>query len=173
MERERTQAEKYVMMAIFEKHHDIPLITKREHIMGKQTSTFSYIGMAIGAGALLLAIVHIWAGPFNRQPTFEDNVKREAMALKDAVISAFKGEQETTTTAPATTDIDRLLHILTAVLGGIAIILAVFAFARNEPLRATAAAAVLGSAAMAFQYILLAVGVLILGIVVVTILSQA
>jgi len=39
--------------------------------MEESKSTLSFIGIGLGSIALLLAIVHFWAGPFSSQPSLE------------------------------------------------------------------------------------------------------
>lgn len=59
--------------------------------MDDSKSTFSFIGIGLGSIALLLAIVHFWAGPFSPQPTLEQTVAEKAVSIKQATIAALKG----------------------------------------------------------------------------------
>jgi hypothetical protein len=40
----------------------------------KNRSTIGFIGMEVGAVALLVAIIHFWMGPFSPQASLERNV---------------------------------------------------------------------------------------------------
>ena len=52
-----------------------------------------YIGLALGAVALLLALIHFWAGPFSSQPTLETVIADKAASIRDSTIKALKGEE--------------------------------------------------------------------------------
>jgi hypothetical protein len=147
--------------------------------MEKQGSTISFIGIAIGAMALLLAILHFWAGPFSPQPTLEQTVAEKAVSIKEATIAALKGEKPKAKSeepvAPvkrSSIDMDHVASLATAVLGGLAVILGVVGYATKEPLRAAGGAALLGGSAIAFQFAVLALGAIFLAILVVGVLSQ-
>jgi hypothetical protein len=139
--------------------------------MNNQSSTFSFTGIAIGAVALLLALVHFWAGPFSPQPTLEQTVTEKAVAIKEATIAALKGE-EPVKIKQKSMDTDEILRLVTAVFGGLAIILGVFGYAKKEPLRVAGGAAVLGGSAIAFQFAVLALGAIVIAILVAAVLSQ-
>lgn len=124
---------------------------------------FSYLGIGCGSLALLLAVVHFWAGPFSSQPSIEEVVADKAVAIKEATLAKLKGQELPAKIHQASTfDADRIVSLATAVLGGIALILAVVAFATNEPPKAAAGAAMLGAGALAFQFAVMALGIIIL-----------
>ena len=60
--------------------------------MEPKKATTSFIGIGVGAVALLLALVHFWAGPFSPQPSLEQTVAEKAVSIRDATIAALKGE---------------------------------------------------------------------------------
>lgn len=140
--------------------------------MSSPSTTISTFGLIVGALALLAAIVHFWAGPFTPQPTLEQSVAEKAVAIKNATIAALKGEEVAPEPTARRYDLDDGLRIGTAVLGGLAIILGVVAFARHESWRAAAGAAALGGAAIAFQFAALALGMIVVAILIVGVLSQ-
>ncbi len=129
--------------------------------MQKEKTTLSFTGIGIGAIALLIAIVHFWAGPFNVKPTIEQSLTEKAIALKDKAQAAIKGEHYSEPKISQKYDVDKILVVSAALLGGIAIILGVVGFARKEELQAAIAAVGLGAGAIAFQYILIGIGVAI------------
>lgn len=139
--------------------------------MNDQSSKFGLTGIAIGAIALLLALVHFWAGPFSPQPTLEQTVAEKAVAIKEATIAALNGE-EPVKIKHESMDTDNILRLVTAVLGGLAIILGVFGYAKKEPLRAAGGAAILGGSAIAFQFAVVALGAIVVAILVAAVLSQ-
>lgn len=127
--------------------------------MDKKNSKISFIGIAMGAVALLLAMTHFWVGPFSSPPPIEQTIAEKAVAFKDAAVAAIKGEEQKPPERPSNMDIDEILQLVTAILGGLAIIFAVLGYARNEPLRVAGGAAILGGFAIAFQFAVLALGV--------------
>lgn len=140
--------------------------------MQESKSTFSFIGIGIGSIALLLALVHFWAGPFSPQPTLEQTIAEKAVAIKQVTIAALKGEKAAPLTHVAVYDTDKVFGIATAVLGGLAIILGVVGFATKEPIRVAGGAAALGAGALAFQFIVLALGVIVVAILFAAVLSN-
>lgn len=120
--------------------------------MSKGSTKFGFIGIAFGGVALLLALVHFWAGPFSPQPTLETTVAEKAASIRNATIKALKGE-EYKETYKSNWDIDKITNVSTAILGGIAFILSIIAFAKQEPLRVSSGGAVLAVSAIAFQFI--------------------
>lgn len=140
--------------------------------MDSKKPTISFIGIGVGAIALMLALVHFWAGPFSPQLTLEQVVAEKAVSIRDATVAALKGEtakypQE----AAAKYDLDQMASITTAVLGGLAVILGVLGIALKEPVRVAGGAAMLGVGAIAFQFAALALGVLVVVILVSAVLS--
>jgi hypothetical protein len=132
----------------------------------------SFAGIAVGSFALLLALVHFWAGPFSPQPSLEKVVADKADAIRDATIAAMKGEKVEAEVATSKMDLDQVLNLAAAVLGGLAIILGVIGFAKREPLRVAGGAAVLGAGAIAFQFAAVALAAIILAILIAAVISQ-
>lgn len=135
-------------------------------------STIGFIGIAVGATALLVAIVHFWMGPLSPQPSLERTVAEKAVAIKNATIAALKGEETEENAAPRNIDLDQGARIATSVLGGLAVILGVVSFAKREPLRVGGGAAFLGGAAIAFQFAVIALGAIVLAILIAAVISQ-
>ncbi len=139
--------------------------------MEQTKSTFSFIGIGLGSIALLLALVHFWAGPFS-PPTLERAVANKAAEIKEATLAALRGQEAPSSRSRLPMNADQALNIATAVLGGLAIILGVFGFAKKEPLRVAGGAAVLGGGAIAFQFAVIAVAAIVFAILVAAVLSQ-
>ena len=141
--------------------------------MTSEKSTFGFIGIGVGSIALMLALVHFWAGPFSPQPSLEQTVAEKAVSIRDATIAALKGESVAVAEPTATSyDLDRISSIATAVLGGLAVILAVIGIALKEPVRVAGGAAALGVGAIAFQFAVLALGILVLVILISSVLGE-
>ena len=62
--------------------------------MAESRSRIGDTGMGFGAVGLLAAIIHFWAAPFSVQPGLEKTVAAKAVAIKNATISALKGEDK-------------------------------------------------------------------------------
>jgi hypothetical protein len=140
--------------------------------MENDSSKLSFIGIGIGATALLLALFHFYAGPFSPQPTLEDSVAEKAVAIRDATIAALKGEEKEKETVISEMNLDKGVQIATALLGGIAIILGVIGFAKKESIRVAGGAAALGGGAIAFQFLTVALGVIVFAILIAAVLNQ-
>ncbi|MGL6312414.1 hypothetical protein [Vibrio sp. WXL103] len=139
---------------------------------GRKT-VFSYLGIGFGAAALLLAVVHFWAGPFSPQPTIEEFVAEKAVSIKEATLAKLKGEELPVETRQVSTfNADRITSLATAVLGVIALIWAVVAFATNEPPKAAVGAGILGASALAFQFAIMALGAIVLVLLIVAVLGH-
>ncbi len=111
-----------------------------------------YYGIAAGAAALLLAVVHFWAGPFAPQPSLETIVAESAVEIRDATVRALRGEtvQEKKTVE---WDIDKSIQVGVALCAGLAIVLSVVGFVRREPKRRVFAGVMLGVGAITFQFV--------------------
>ncbi|MEM6999096.1 MAG: hypothetical protein AAF419_04595 [Pseudomonadota bacterium] len=140
--------------------------------MENKKSLLGFIGIAIGSVSLLLALFHFYAGPFAPQPTLEDTVAEKAAAIRNATISALKGEEPKKKTMKFEMDSDKLIQITVSLLGGIAIILGVVGFATKESSRVAGGATVLGIGAIAFQFLTVALGALIVVILIAVVLNQ-
>ena len=140
--------------------------------MSESKSKISLFGIGVGAIALLLALVHFWSGPFTEKPPLEQKVAEKVVAIKDATLAALKGEEFQAKPQPSGYDLDQILSIATALLGGIAMILGVVAYAQKEPMRAAGGAALLGGAAIAFQFLALALGAIILVLLISAVLGS-
>ena len=123
--------------------------------MSNKKSIFGIIGVGLGSVALLLSLIHFYAGPLNPQPTLERTIAEQAVAIRDAAIAAFKGNEIKKKFWPSNWDADKLIDVITALFGGLAIVSGIFALVRKEPLRVTIGAAVLGSGAIVFQYVVM------------------
>jgi hypothetical protein len=124
--------------------------------MSEKKPKVGTIGIVIGSVALLLALFHFYAGPLSPQPKLEHTIAAKAVALRDATIAALKGNEIKKKFWPSKWDVDKLIDVITALFGGLAIISGIFAFIRKEPLRVTIGATVLGGGAIAFQFVALA-----------------
>ncbi len=139
--------------------------------MNQSSAKFGFIGIWIGSIALLLALVHFWAGPFSPQPTLETTVAEKAASIRKATIKALKGE-EYRETYKSIWDTDKIINVSTAVLGGLAFILSILAFAKQEPTRVAVGGAALGISAIAFQFIAMYAMALLFVILVAAVLSS-
>jgi len=121
--------------------------------MKDNKSLFGIIGIVIGSIALLLSLIHFWAGPFSPKPTIESVVAEKTASIRKAAIDALKGKKPEKKTFVSKWDADKGTDVITALFGGIAIILGVIGFAKREPNRVAGGATALGISAVAFQFI--------------------
>ncbi len=132
----------------------------------------SMIGIALGGAALLVALVHFWAGPFAPQQSIERSVAETAVAIRDATVAALRGDEIEDASSTRDFNIDRGIEVLAVVLGGGAIILAVIGFAKGESVRAAGGAAALGAGAIAFKFAVFAVGAIVAAVLIAAVLAQ-
>ncbi len=116
-------------------------------------SRLSSFGMAFGGLGLMLALFSFWAGPFSPQPTIENLVGEKVASIRNAALNALKGKKVEKESIIESWDTDKTVQVVTAMLGGLALILGVFAYARREPKRMAGGAVALGASAIAFQFI--------------------
>ncbi|SMF48908.1 hypothetical protein SAMN02745866_03205 [Alteromonadaceae bacterium Bs31] len=114
---------------------------------------FGTFGIMVGGLALMLALIHFWAGPFSAQPSLETTVAEKAASIRQATIDALKGKAVEPKLEKSKFSADKITHIVTAILGGLAFILAALSFSKHESIRAAGSAAALGAGAIAFQFI--------------------
>lgn len=110
-------------------------------------------GILLGGIALLLALVHFWAGPFSPQPSLETFVGEKAASIRQATIDALQGKEVAEVKPARKWDSDRLTQLAVAVLGGLAFILAILSFISHESRRVAGGAAILGVSAITFQFV--------------------
>ncbi len=79
------------------------------------------ISFICGGVALLVALVHFYAGPFAPEPT----IAEKAVEIRDATVAAFRGEELEKKTETTHIDIDRIIGITAFALGYLAIMLGV------------------------------------------------
>jgi hypothetical protein len=126
----------------------------------------------LGGIAFCAAVIHFFAGPIVPPPTLEETTAEIAVNLKDAVKAKLTGEEYTPERPRRSRDADDWLRIGTVCAGVVAIVLGLLAFIRREDLRVSGSAAVLGGAAVAFQFFALALGVIALVILIGAVLSN-
>lgn len=141
--------------------------------MDDRKRIFSFFGIGFGAVALLLAVIHFWAGPFTPKPTFEKTIASKVVSIKDAALAKLKGEEPPIAIQQTPSfDIDKVVNLAIPVLGALALILAVVAFATNEPPKAAIGAAILGAGSIAFQFAITALVAIILVFLIVAVVGN-
>ena len=143
-------------------------------------SKFGIFGIVVGSMALLLVLVHFWAGPFSPPPTstaMESFVHKKVTSIRQAAIDAVKGkplqQDKQVEVAPVSQyDNDKIADIVAVVLGGLAVILAVISFVRHEPKRIAGGAVALGLSAITFQFIAM-YAMAVLGIIMIVLIISA
>jgi len=117
---------------------------------------FGNVGIVFGAIALLLSLTHFWAGPFSPKPTLENYVAEKAVSIRNA-IENIKNNEQPKNTISSNWDTDKVVNVITVLLGGLAIVLAGLSFIKSESeassSRIAIVAAGLGVSAIAFQFI--------------------
>ena len=114
---------------------------------------FSYAAIALGAAALLIALIHTFAGPFAPQQSVGVMIGEIAGEIRGAAQRALAGEPQP---APqvAPWDIDRILRALVPIAGVSGLLLALAGILRSEPRVATVFACALCAGALAVQLVI-------------------
>ena len=137
------------------------------------TNKFGLPGVAIGIIALGMALFHFWLGPISPPPPMEVTIADHAVKIKKAVEAKIKGEKYKAPPTPSNRfDGDRMFDVATIAAGFLAIILAVVSFIRHESIRVSGSAVALGGGAIAFQFLTVALGVIIFVILIAIVLNQ-
>lgn len=133
---------------------------------------FGTLGILVGGLALMLALVHFLAGPFATQPSLEMTVSEKAASIRQAAIDALKGKAVEPKAEKSKFNADKVADVITAILGGLAFILAMLSFSKHESIRAAGGAAALGAAAIAFQFIAMYAMALLAAILIAAVLAS-
>lgn len=111
---------------------------------------WGYVSVALGALGLVLAMVHIFGGPFTPQPSIGTTIGDIAGDMRAAVLRAVRGEPQPAP-QPVGWDIDRVLLLAAPLLGAAALVMAVVSAIARDGWRLPTYGAVLGLAAIVFQ----------------------
>ncbi|MEH6454383.1 MAG: hypothetical protein V7782_15235, partial [Psychromonas sp.] len=102
---------------------------------------------------LLLALFSFWAGPFSPQPTVESLVADKVASIRTATLDALKGKEVEKELVNVSWGADKIMQVVTAMLGGLALILGIVGYVKSERKRMAGGAVALGVSAIAFQFI--------------------
>ena len=133
-------------------------------------AVWSGTGFFLGAGALLLAVIQFWAGPFAPQPETAVSLGELSAEVGKSMLRSWVGI-DPPPPEPLPWDIDRILQTVAAGLGALAIVLALVGFVRRENWRYAVGAAALGGSAILFQLFIWVVVVIAFVLIVGAIMS--
>lgn len=135
-----------------------------EAIQKPSPAVFGWLGFVLGAAALVLAVVVIWAGPFAPQQAAGITLGELAADIaKSAARSVAGVEQPAPQAMPWT--LDDTLNVVVSAVSALGVILGVAALIRHEPRRPAIAGIALGGASVAIliftAWVFMIVGALI------------
>jgi len=104
-------------------------------------------------------------------PSLETSIADKAASIRNATLKALKGE-EYREVSKTKWNADKTTYVLTAMLGGIALILSVLSLAKQETTRVAIGGAALGVSAIAFQFIAMYAMALLFVILVAAVISS-
>jgi hypothetical protein len=136
-------------------------------------SPIGTIGVTLGLTALAIAIFHFWLGSFN--PTdrpLSQTLTEKAHTLKESLKAKIKGEGREDLEDQSQFEIDRAIIITSVTAAFLAIVCGVISFLKREDLRYSATAAVMGGSALAFHFIIVAIGIAVILVLIVTVLNR-
>ncbi len=128
----------------------------------KNRKAFGFLGVLIGALAFATAALHFFEGPFETSPPIEETIANKAVDIRDAVVARLKGESVESAVAPPGRSIDDWVRMGIVGSSTLAILLAVASFIRREDARMSGSALALGGGALAFPFLAIAIGVVVL-----------
>ena len=134
------------------------------------TPVLSYTGFALGGMALIMVIVHFFAGPFAPQQDLSVSLGELASDITKSAFRDFFGMAQPGA-EPLPWDIDRILKAATGVAAALAILLGCAALLRHENRRAAIFAASLGVSAIAIQLFATAVAMIVCALIIAAFLS--
>ncbi|WP_299825605.1 hypothetical protein [uncultured Roseobacter sp.] len=123
-----------------------------------RSAPFSCAAIGLGASALFLALLIVYAGPFTAQPDVGTTIGEIAGNMRAAAQRAVQGlpQPEATVVQPAW-DIDRILMTAAPSIGVLGLLMAITGFIRKEPKRAAACGLAISTGAILVQVLLIAV----------------
>lgn len=136
-----------------------------------QSNVAGKLGMALGAIALCVGVLHYFLGPIATPDpghSLESIVADTAVSIKER-ITAKLNKEEPPPASPVADDglaPDRLIMATSAGLGVFALILGLIAYVRREDKRMSRSAILLGASAVGLQFFIIAIALIVLAILV-------
>jgi len=128
-----------------------------------KNNPFGAWGVILGLLAFGAGFMHFWFGPIETDTrTVEQKIVDKTFSFKDSIAATIKGEHSLPKHQKPVVDINMAVNDGTIVMALLAMALAVFSFLKREDLRYTGTALVLGGATLAFQFLLVAMGVVVI-----------
>lgn len=136
---------------------------------------FGLAGLAVAMVAFALAVLPPWLSQINQPPPqpIEDFIADTAAKIKDRMVAKLDIQKSTPAETSRDSGIDwgQHLSIASMVLAVGGIFLAVFSFIRREDRRICGSAVALGGAALAWQYLMMALAVIFIAIIIGAVLN--
>jgi hypothetical protein len=134
-------------------------------------SPLGLVAVLCGGLSLVVAVLHFFVGPIAPRQPVEESIAELAVNLRNAVAAELAGEDYKGASGQRW-DADRIVDIGTVAVGLVAILLAVASFIRREDLRMAGSAVALGGGAIAFQFVALAILMIVGAIIIFAIIGQ-
>ena len=135
-------------------------------------SPLGLVAVLCGGLSLVVAVLHFFVGPIAPRQPVEESIAELAVDVRNAVVAELAGEDYEGASDGQRWDADRIVDLGTVVVGLVAILLAVASFIRREDLRMAGSAVALGGGAIAFQFVALAILMVVGAIIVAAIIGQ-
>jgi hypothetical protein len=134
-------------------------------------SPLGLVALVLGMIAFASAVLPLWLSQIDPppRPSLEEVVVDTALKIKDEVVGKLrvtKSENAAPSEPAMAFDWREDLDIVSAVLSVTAILLAVISFVKREDLRIYGSAVALGGAALAWQYLMMALAVIFIAILI-------
>lgn len=114
---------------------------------------FGIAGAICGSIALLMAVFHLLAGPFESQKPAARSLAEVAVSIGKDIARSKRHEPAASPAPVSAWGTDKLVKIAAGMTGALAVILAAIGYVRREDTRVAAAAVLLGVTAIALQFV--------------------
>lgn len=119
--------------------------------MGNERLGYSYAAIGLGSFSLLLALVHVFAGPFAPSPSIGTTLGEIAGEIRAAAVRAAAGTPQPAPVAGGW-NIDRVIAVLVPTLALLGIVTGLVGLIRDEPRKAALGGIALGIGAILAQF---------------------
>ena len=133
---------------------------------------FGLVAIALGFLAFACVVAHFFVGPLDPPPPLEVSIAEKAVDIRDATVAALKGEEYESPRRSRQLRLDDYLTYAFMATAVIAILMAVIAFVRHEPIRPSIAGAALAGLAITFEVAIALFMALLFAIVLAAVIDQ-
>ena len=134
---------------------------------------FGKLGVVSGFVALGVVLFHFWLGPFGQSaPTLEELAGTKAAQIKKSFAAAIKGETPIANNKTPSLNVDKVIRLSSIVFAFLALVLAAVSYLNKEDPRYSAVGVVVAGSSLAFHFLLVAAGIVIVLVLIAALLGN-